>query len=155
MNKVKANRGRIAGIDYGTRRIGVAITDVDQTIAGPLEQYTRGDPQADARYFQRLVEAEEISRFVVGLPVHLSGHESQKSQEARRFAEWLRETAGVPVELFDERFTTAQAEEALLAGELTSKQRKARRDVLAAQFLLSAWLEARRGRQEQNESIDD
>lgn len=147
--------GRIAGIDYGTVRMGIAITDPARTLASPLEQHNVGDQQADARYFQRLAKEEAIKLFVVGLPIHLSGDESQKSHEARQFAKWLGETTGVPVELFDERFTTAEAEQALLAGELTSKQRKKRRDMLAAQFMLSAYLEARRGREKQDESIDD
>ena len=147
--------GRIAGIDYGTVRIGVAITDPARTLASPLEQHNVGDKQADARYFQRLAREEAIKLFVVGLPIHLSGEESQKSYEARQFAKWLGETTGVPVELFDERFTTAEAEAALLSGELTSKQRKKRRDMLAAQFMLSAYLDAVRARDDKSESIDN
>ncbi|MCA9267872.1 MAG: Holliday junction resolvase RuvX [Planctomycetales bacterium] len=147
--------GRVAGVDYGTKRIGVAITDPARTFASPLAQYNRGDKTQDARYFQRLAREENVALFVVGLPIHLSGEESQKSHEARQFAAWLGETTGKPVELFDERFTTAQAEEALLAGELTNKRRKARRDMLAAQFLLAAYLEASRGRDVQAESLED
>lgn len=146
--------GRVAGVDYGTVRIGIAITDPGRSLASPLEQHGRGDAVGDARYFKRLAEREDIRLFVVGLPVHLSGDESQKSFEAREFAKWLGETTGVPVELFDERFTTSLADEALAAGELTKKKRKARRDMLAAQFLLSAWLDARRGREVHNESIE-
>ena len=147
--------GRIAGIDYGTVRIGIAITDPARTLASPLEQHNVGDKQADARYFRKLAKEEAIKLFVVGLPIHLSGEESQKSHEARQFAKWLGETTDVPVELFDERFTTAEAEQALLSGELTNKQRKKRRDMLAAQFMLSGYLEARRGREGKSESIDD
>ena len=146
--------GRVAGVDYGTVRIGIAITDPGRSLASPLEQHGRGDVASDARYFKRLVEREDIRLFVVGLPVHLSGDESQKSHEAREFARWLGETTGVPVELFDERFTTALADEALAAGELTKKKRKARRDMLAAQFLLTAWLEARRGREVHNDPVE-
>ncbi len=118
------SEGRIGGIDYGTVRIGIAITDPARTLASPLTQYNVSDPAANARYFKRLVAEEAIALFVVGLPIHLSGEESQKSYEARQFAAWLHESTGVAVELFDERFTTAAAEEFLLAGELTSKQRK-------------------------------
>jgi putative Holliday junction resolvase len=134
--------GRIAGIDYGTKRIGVAITDRRQTLASPLENYTRSGREADARHFQQLAQREEIRLFVVGLPVHLSGAESQKSHEARRFGQWLAETTGVPVEFFDERFTSAEAERHLLAAELTNKRRKSRLDMVAAQILLSAFLES-------------
>jgi putative Holliday junction resolvase len=140
---VNAPPGRIVGIDYGTRRIGIAITDPAQSLASPLENYTRGDEAADRRRFQRLVEEERVARFVVGLPVHLDGRESQKSAEARQFARWLADTTGVEVELFDERFTTYEAEQYLAEAQLTKKKRKQRLDKLAAQIMLTAYLEAR------------
>ncbi len=75
--------------------------------------------------------------------MHLDGRESQKSNEARKFGQWLEQTTGVPVTFFDERFTSAEAEQALIGAELTKKQRKARLDKLAAQIMLTAYLEAR------------
>jgi putative Holliday junction resolvase len=132
----------VAAVDYGTVRIGIALSDTRRQIASPYENYTRRGPQADALRFVRLVKEEDVQLFVVGLPVHLSGQESQKSHEARQFAKWLGETTGVPVALFDERFTSSQAEQLLLAAELTSKRRKARLDMLAAQILLTAYLES-------------
>jgi putative Holliday junction resolvase len=133
---------RIAGIDYGTVRIGIALADTEVRIASPFANYARRTPQLDAAYFREVAAAEQIARFVVGLPVHLHGGESQKSAEARRFGDWLARETGVPVEFFDERFTTTQAEELLGAARLTKKQRQARRDQLAAQIMLSAYLEA-------------
>ncbi len=133
---------RIAGIDYGTVRIGVATADLAVGIAGPYETYVRRSPQLDAEYFRRLATEERIGRFVVGLPVHTSGHESQKSREAREFGQWLGQTTGVPVEFFDERYTSAEAEELLLDAGLTKKRRKERLDQLAAQIMLTAYLEA-------------
>src|SRR5262249_44601057 len=137
-----ASTGRLAGIDYGTVRIGVAITDPERRIASPLVNYTRRGESLDARHFQKLVADERIASFVVGLPVHLDGRESQKSIEARKFGQWLAETTGVSVVFFDERFTTSEAEQFLGAAELTKKQRKSRLDKLAAQILLTAYLEA-------------
>ena len=134
--------GRVAGIDYGTMRIGVAVTDSRRTLASPLANYTRGGPEADSRYFRQLAREEQVVLFVVGLPVHLAGHESNKSLEARRFAQWLGETTGVRVVFSDERFTSSEADTLLAQGELTSKKRKQRRDMLAAQIMLSGWLEA-------------
>lgn len=134
--------GRIAAVDYGTVRIGIAITDPARTLASPYENYTRRGQQADLRYFQRLAKEESVTQFVVGLPVHLDGRESEKSAEARRFAQWLQEATGVPVILFDERFTSAHAEDLLLEAGLTKKRRKQRLDMLAAQILLSAYLES-------------
>ncbi len=134
--------GRLAGIDFGTVRIGVAVTDFERRIASPLDNYTRRGEEADAEYFRKLVVAERIVGFVVGLPVHLDGRESQKSTEARQFGAWLAQVTGVGAVFFDERFTSAEAEQALLSAELTKKQRKARLDKLAAQILLTAYLEA-------------
>jgi putative Holliday junction resolvase len=134
--------GRVAAIDYGTVRIGIAISDRERRIASPYENYTRNGELADTRRFQRFVAEEDVKLLVVGLPVHLDGRESQKSVEARRFGEWLARTTGVKVEFFDERFTSAQAEELLLGADLSRKQRTARRDKLAAQILLTAWLES-------------
>jgi putative Holliday junction resolvase len=134
--------GRLAGIDYGTVRIGIAVTDPERRLASPLENYKRRGEAADAEFFQRLVAEERIVRFIVGLPVHLDGRESQKSIEARQFGQWLGEVTGVPVEYFDERFTSAEAEQHLSAAKLTKKQRKARLDKLAAQILLTAYLES-------------
>ena len=133
---------RIAGIDYGTVRIGIATADTEVGIAGPYENYKRRTLALDAEYFRRLANEERIGRFVVGLPVHLSGDESQKSTEARAFGEWLGGVTGVPVEYFDERFTTSEADELLGSVKFTKKQRQARRDQLAAQIMLTAYLEA-------------
>jgi putative Holliday junction resolvase len=133
---------RVAGIDFGTVRIGIAMADTEIGIASPYENYNRRTRALDAEYLQRLAKDEQIGRFVVGLPVHLSGAESQKSQEAREFGQWLGELTGVPVEYFDERFTTSEADELLGAAKLTKKQRQARRDQLAAQIMLTAFLEA-------------
>lgn len=147
--------GRVAGIDFGTVRIGIAISDPGRNIASPYENYTRRDRKQDALRFQRLVEEEAIRLFVVGLPVHLDGRESEKSQEARRFGQWLAEITGVPVQYFDERFTTHQAQEALLGAQMTKKRRKQRLDMLAAQIMLSAFLESRGGASETPAALDD
>ena len=134
--------GRAAGIDYGDVRIGIAISDPSRKLASPLENYTRRGESQDAARFCRLVADEDVKLFVVGLPIHLDGRESRKSEEARRFGKWLTEKTGVPVEFFDERFTSVEAEGLLLGADLTRKRRKARRDMLAAQIMLSAYLES-------------
>ena len=132
----------IAGIDFGTVRIGIALAEERVGIATPLATYLRAGEQTDARYFRGLVESQQIDRFVVGLPVHLDGGESQNSSQARQFGKWINEVTGVTVEYFDERFTSVQADELLAGAALTKKKRKARRDQLAAQILLTAYLES-------------
>lgn len=135
-------KGRVAGIDYGTVRIGIAIGDLEVGMASPYENYTRRSEKLDGGYFQQLAEEERLVRWVVGLPVHLDGGESQKSVEARAFGKWLGDLTQLPVDFFDERFTSAQAEEMLQAANLTKKRRKQRLDQLAAQIMLTAYLDS-------------
>jgi putative Holliday junction resolvase len=123
-------------------------------MASPLEIYSRRSAAQDAKYFQQLAQDERIVLWVVGLPVHLDGRESQKSREARSFGQWLAEATKVPVEFFDERFSSVQAEEILQAAELTRKRRKRRLDMLAAQIMLTAYLESQ-SKDEAPTSIED
>ena len=150
-----AARGRVAGIDFGTVRIGIAISDPERTIASPHENYTRRGNKQDTKRFRLLAEEERVSLFVVGLPVHLDGRESQKSLEAREFGQWLAAVTGVAVEFYDERFTTVEALDALLAAEMTKKRRKKRLDMLAAQFMLAAYLESGQTGSDEPGGIDD
>jgi len=147
--------GRIAAIDYGTVRIGIALSDPQRRVASPYETYTRQGPQQDALRFRRLVAEEAVVLFVVGLPVHLDGRESEKSQEARRFGQWLAQVTGVRVEYFDERFSSVEAEALLLEAGMTRKRRKARTDMLAAQILLTAYLESHAKTQQHPGSQDE
>ena len=133
---------RIAGIDHGSVRIGIAIADEGGTIATACDNYVRRGDRADAERFRRLVQEEGITRFIVGLPIHLDGHESAASADARRFGQWLAEVTGVAVEFFDERFSSSEAVEHLAAAGLSRKKRKQRLDKLAAQVMLTAYLEA-------------
>lgn len=147
--------GRVAGIDFGTVRIGIALSDPDRVLATPVENYTRRGVDEDARRFKRLVEEEQVVLFVVGLPVHLDGGESQKSLEARRFGQWLAEVTQVPVEFYDERFTSVEAEQFLLGADLTRKRRKKRLDMVAAQIMLSAYLESHTKGRQRPGALDD
>lgn len=147
--------GRIAAVDFGTVRIGVALSNSAQTIASPYEIYHRRTPTLDDDYFRRLAREERVSRFVVGLPVHGHGGESRKSIEARAFGSRLQETTGLPVDYFDERYTTAIAEQMLQEAGLTKQRRKERLDKLAAQILLTAYLESPTRGQAPPGALDD
>ena len=147
--------GRVAGIDFGTVRLGIAVSDAGRSIASPLENYTRRSPDEDARHFRRMAEEEEVVLFVVGLPVHLDGRESRKSVEARQFGQWLAAATGLPVEFHDERFSTVQADQILLLADLTAKRRKKRRDMLAAQIMLAAYLDSRSHGSQDPGPLDD
>jgi putative Holliday junction resolvase len=140
--------GRLAGIDYGEKRIGVAVCDGDRNIASPLETYHRKTEAADWAYFAQLAKDYQLVGFIVGLPVHASGEESGKSWECRNFGAWLSQATGLPVAFFDERYTSAQADSLMAGVGFTRRQRKDRRDMLAAQVILAAFLESPRAAEE-------
>ena len=145
--------GRLAGIDYGHVRIGIAICDGLQMLASPLETYERRNLEEDREKFQHLADDEGLVGFVVGLPVHSSGDESAKSLEAREFAKLLADATGLPVAFHDERYSSKEATRHLNAAKLTKKQRKLRIDMVAAQIILSSFLES--SRSQSPESLDD
>lgn len=140
-------KGRIAAVDYGTVRIGVAICDPDRILASPLLVHNVTQPDAggyemDDKFFCGLVGEERISAWIVGLPIHCDGGESDKSVEARKFATWLAASTGLPTRLFDERFTTVAANQRIRQSKTTRKKTKKRIDAVAAQVLLESFLEA-------------
>lgn len=141
-NQANLAKGRVAGIDYGTVRIGIAISDYDRILASPYEIYHRKNTLLDAKYFQKFVDDEKVVQFVVGLPLHLDGRISEKAREAVAFGSWLTEQTGIQSAYFDERFTSVEAERFLLEANFTRKKRKERLDKIAAQILLKAYLES-------------
>ncbi len=132
---------RILGIDYGTRRVGAAVSDPRRKIATPLEVYQRKDQAQDARHYRRVVEENDVDLIVVGLPLHTSGQEGVSAKGARAFGGWLARETGLKVLYHDERFSTVDAEERLIAAGIKRQGRKERRDMLAAQILLQDYLD--------------
>jgi putative Holliday junction resolvase len=130
---------RVLALDYGSARCGCAVSDPTGTLATPIEPVER---PATRRGFARLLEVvreREASRIVVGLPLSLSGADSAQTREARAFADRLRAAVDVPVELYDERFTTTIAVRAGRLGSAGTSE-----DSRAAAVLLDDWL-ARHG----------
>ena len=133
--------GRLLGIDYGHVRIGVAVSTPEQNIASPLKNYTRGSDAADADFLRQMADEYRAVGIVIGLPVHMSGEESESSRLAREFGAWVGRVTELPITFWDERFTSAMAEAHLLSANLSKKKRGARRDKLAATFLLQSFLD--------------
>ena len=135
------SQGRLLGIDYGIRRVGVAVCDEFQRLASPLHNYERVSQAADEAFFRELTREYQITGIIVGLPLHMNGDESQMSLESTRYGIWLRSITNLPVAYQDERLTTSHAEALLQEAGVTIKKRKARIDKLAAQILLQSWLD--------------
>jgi putative holliday junction resolvase len=136
-------RGRLLGLDFGTVRVGFAVSDEEQRLAVPLETYSRRKPDDDARHLVAVIGDYRIVGLVIGLPLHMGGEEGQKAGEARRFGAWAATVSRLPIAFWDERLTTAQADEHLAAANLSPKKRKLLRDKIAAQIMLQSYLESR------------
>ena len=142
--------GRAVGVDLGSRRIGIAVSDSAGTLATPRGTLQRsGDRERDRRALVDLVTEEEAVVVVVGHPLSLDGTRGPAARAAEEEADALAgllDGTGVRVELFDERLTTVTAHQALTAGGTKGRDQRAVVDQTAAAVLLTAWLDARRAR---------
>jgi putative pre-16S rRNA nuclease len=134
--------GRLLCLDFGTRRIGAALSDHRRSIASPLEVYHRQSPPQDAAHYRKLIAENDVDSIVIGLPLHTSGEESDLSSFARSWGRWLADLAKLPVTYYDERYSSADAEDFLRTHGFRRKGVKARRDMLAAQMVLQRYLDA-------------
>lgn len=146
---------RWLGVDYGDKRLGLALADDETRLATPWQSYTRRGPEVDGDYFRAICRAEGLKKIVVGLPVHTDGREGEKARAARRFGAWLKSVTGLELYFYDERFTTAEADALLVSAKLPKKKAKARRDVIAAQIMLQEFLEAGCPKDAQPGPLDD
>ena len=135
------------GLDAGTVRVGLAATDPTATIAGPVATLSRRDGAALWARVREEARARGAERLVVGLPRRLDGSEGEAAAAARAFADEASRECGLPVEMWDERLTTVQAQRSLNASEVRGKKARARIDEAAACAILQAWIDARRARQ--------
>jgi putative Holliday junction resolvase len=133
----------ILGIDYGRKRIGVAVSDAGAKIATPLTVLAAADRARAIRDITRLAAEHAAAEIVVGLPRSLDGTLGPMAKEVTEFVEQLRASAKTPVVTFDERLSTAQAERAMIDVDMTRAKRKERIDKVAAQIMLQSYLDSR------------
>ncbi len=135
---------RILGIDYGRRRIGLALSDEEGILATPLPTYVRGRSEEwDLDAMTTLIRRHDVAAVVVGWPLNMNGSRGGMALEAEKFADRIRREAGLPVELFDERLTSSEAERVLLDADLPRRRRKHLRDSLSAVLILQGHLDRR------------
>jgi putative holliday junction resolvase len=147
VNDAGAVRGagvRALGIDPGTKRIGLAISDRSGTIASPLAvlERTRSNRHDDAQ-IARIVREEEVDVIVVGLPINMNGSQGASAKAALADARRLATVVDVPIEMHDERRTTVSAERSMREAGLDGVERRQRVDKVAAAIMLQSWLDAR------------
>ena len=137
---------RHLAVDYGTKRIGLAICDELEIVASPLAQIrarARGHFSADAQAVVQVAAQYDVAEYVVGLPYNMDGSIGPQAQLCQRFAQALEKITAKPVHLFDERLTSEAAKAKLLNAGLTSKKRRARTDMIAAAVILQSFLDAK------------
>ena len=134
---------RVIAVDLGTRRMGVAVTDGLGLTAQPYATLARVGGRRDLDAIAELVARLDAERVVLGLPLDPEGNEGRAARSAHAFAERLRAVLAVPVDLIDESFTTVEAEEVLLAADLSRARRKQVVDRVAAAVILQRWLARR------------
>jgi putative holliday junction resolvase len=135
--------GRILGLDVGSRRIGIAVSDPLGITAQGLETLERKNKRYDFEHLAWVIREYEVREIVVGLPLRMSGAEGDQSEKMRLFAEGLRKKFSLPVHLWDERLTSAEANRFLRETELSIEKRGKAVDRMAAVLILQGWMERR------------
>jgi len=134
---------RILGLDVGSRRIGIAVSDALGITAQGLETLQRKNKRHDFAYLDRVIRDYDVQEIVVGLPLRMSGAEGAQAEKIQAFAEDLRKHFKLPVHLWDERLTSAEANRLLRTTELSIEKRGKAVDRMAAVLILQGWMESR------------
>ena len=138
---------RVVALDLGTKRIGVAVSDLSGTIATPRTVIQRsGSKTRDHQVIKALIEEEEAEFLLVGLPLNMNGSYGPAAKGAVAEAAELASVVGVPVETFDERLTTVSADRALMEANISATNRRKLVDKVAAAVMLQAWLDGKAAR---------
>jgi len=132
---------RIMGIDYGEKRIGVAISDPLGITAQGLPTIERTNIQEDIQKILNIIREKEVGEIVVGLPKHMNNMLGEKAQAVLAFVDLIKKHVNIPVNTIDERLSTVRAHRTMLEGDLSRKKRKDRVDMIAAQLILQNYLD--------------
>ncbi|HEY2495825.1 MAG TPA: Holliday junction resolvase RuvX [Candidatus Angelobacter sp.] len=135
--------GRILAIDHGSRRMGLAVTDPLGITAQGLDTLERKNNRADFGRLERIIREYQVKEIVLGNPLRMSGQEGTQSQKVAEFAEELRKRFQLPVHLWDERLTSAEANRLLRDAEVSTKKRAQAVDRMAAVLILQSFMQSR------------
>ena len=141
--KPEAGKGRVLGLDVGARRIGMAVSDPLGITAQGIETLQRKNKRTDFAALQSVIRKYGVVEIVVGLPLRMSGAEGIQSEKMQVFAQELRKKSGLPVHLWDERLTSAEANRLLRETEISIEKRGKAVDRMAAILILQGWMEHR------------
>lgn len=133
---------RIMALDYGTVRIGIALSDLTQIIANGHENYQRTSLKNDLNHLKQIINENKVGKIVVGLPLNMDGSESSQTLKTKEFIEILRnEIPNIPIEVLDERLTSMVAEKLLISADISRAKRKQVIDKMSATIILQDYLD--------------
>ena len=134
---------RVLAIDHGTKRIGIALSDETGTVASPLE-FIPAEPFADfLKRLKDLLREKQVEQILIGMPRNMDGSYGPAAMKVREFIAVLNETIAIPIKVWDERLTSAQANRMLIQADVRRDQRKLKADAAAAAILLQSYLDSR------------
>jgi len=145
---------RILGIDYGEKRVGLAISSPVVSIAQGLPTIERVDGRDYLEELADIIKGKEVDEIVVGLPKNMNGTIGEKAEEVLQFVETLKSKFNLPVHTVDERLTTVRAHRAMTGAKMSKKGKKKRVDMIAAQFILQAYLDQNSRSAEQDWEVE-
>lgn len=135
---------RIMCLDFGDVRIGIAMSDLLQTIASPYDTYTRKTLEEDLNYFKTLATEQSVEKVVIGLPYNMDGSTGERINVTKQFGSLLSEKLELPVEYVDERLSSVEAEDILAEAGIPAIKRKGLIDKIAAGIILETYLNSRK-----------
>jgi len=135
---------RIMCLDYGDVRIGIAFSDLLQTIASPYDTYTRKNLDADLKFFKNLATEQEVERVVIGLAYNMDGTSGDRVEVTKQFGTTLSKYLNLPVEYVDERLSSVEAEDILAEAKVPAIKRKGLIDKIAAGIILQSYLNSKK-----------
>ena len=142
---VKRQQHRKMGIDYGDARIGIALTDPLNIICSPFEVYKNVGREDALTHIDMLIKEYDVDEVALGLPLNMDGSEGERAKLHREFGETLATFSNVKVHYIDERLTSAEAEEILIASRVRREKRKDIIDKIAAQLILQSFINSKKG----------
>lgn len=134
--------GALLGLDFGTKRMGVAVSNSDQTVAVPVETWLVREPHVNLKHLKELIDDYRAVGFVLGLPIRTNGEEGTAAALVREFGTWVTQHTKMPLVYVDERYSSAEAELLIWRRGESPSKRKQPLDSLAAKVILQTYLNA-------------
>ncbi len=136
---------RKMGVDYGDKRIGIALSDLLCIISSPYEVYQNRGEEETLKHLDKIIKENDVDEVALGLPINMDGSEGERAKIHREFGQKLESYSGVKVYFIDERLTSAEAEDILISSGVRREKRKELIDKISAQIILQTFINSKKG----------